>query len=109
MMNRLKFSVCLSALIGFSAGSPRGSDAAEPSPELDIARRLNQAFIEVADKASPAVVVIRVKQKVAQPDSDEEGNGFDDNKCVEEPNQAKPPKKISLLTLGHPFGWITLQ
>jgi hypothetical protein len=26
-------------------------------------------------------------------EEDEEGNGFDDNKCVEEPNEAKPPKK----------------
>jgi serine protease Do len=43
--------------------------AAEPDPTkapgsaLELARQLNQAFIEVADKVSPAVVVIRVAQK----------------------------------------------
>jgi hypothetical protein len=31
-------------------------------------------------------------------EEDEEGNGFDDDKCTEEPNQSKPPKKISWLT-----------
>lgn len=33
------------------------------SPNLDLARQLNQAFVEVADKVSPAVVVITVTQK----------------------------------------------
>ncbi len=33
-------------------------------------------------------------------EEDEEGNGFDDDKCVEEPNQMKPPKKTGLLRSG---------
>ncbi len=33
------------------------------SPSLDLARQLNQAFVEVAEKVSPAVVVINVVQK----------------------------------------------
>jgi hypothetical protein len=33
-------------------------------------------------------------------EEDEEGNGFDDNKCVEEPNETKPPKKTSSLRSG---------
>lgn len=37
--------------------------AACASPALDLARQLNQAFIEVADKVSPSVVVINVVQK----------------------------------------------
>ena len=33
------------------------------SPNLDLARQLNQAFVEVAEKVSPSVVVILVKEK----------------------------------------------
>src|SRR5438093_1463486 len=75
-MNELKFYVCLLALTSWFTTLPNSFAAIEPSPELEIARKLNQAFIEVADKVSPAVVVIRVKQKLAQPDPEEEGNGF---------------------------------
>ncbi len=41
------------------------------SPNLDLARQLNQAFIEVADKVSPAVVVITVTTKPAKEASEE--------------------------------------
>ena len=37
------------------------------SPALDLAKQLNQAFIEVADRVSPSVVVINVTQKAAAP------------------------------------------
>src|SRR5947208_3026798 len=37
--------------------------AKEPSANLELARQLNQAFVEVAEKVSPAVVVITVIQK----------------------------------------------
>jgi serine protease Do len=37
--------------------------AKEPSTALDLARQLNQAFIEVADQVSPAVVVIQVAHR----------------------------------------------
>jgi serine protease Do len=47
--------------------------AKEPSANLQLARQLNQAFIEVAEKVSPAVVVISVIQRpVAAPSEDEE-------------------------------------
>jgi serine protease Do len=38
-------------------------EAKEPSPALELARQLNQAFIEVADNVSPAVVVVRIAHK----------------------------------------------
>src|SRR5262245_23702255 len=37
--------------------------AKEPSEALELARQLNQAFIEVADKVSSAVVVVRIAHK----------------------------------------------
>ena len=73
-MNLLKSHVGLLALLGTSALSPLPLTAREASPAIDLARQLNQAFIEVADQASPAVVVIRVAHK---PDYSEPGD--DDN------------------------------
>src|SRR5438132_7755175 len=49
--------------------------AAEPSANLQVARQLNQAFVEVAEKASRAVVVINVVQKAATPAMEEDPNG----------------------------------
>ena len=46
--------------------------AKEPSAALQLARQLNQAFIEVADEVSPAVVVVRVAQKAGLADEEEE-------------------------------------
>ncbi len=48
--------------------------AAQPPPSnIEVARQLNQAFVEVAEKVSPAVVVINVEQKapVVSPDEDD--------------------------------------
>lgn len=42
------------------------------SPNLDMARQLNQAFIEVAEKVSPAVVVIQVAHKRSYSDPDDD-------------------------------------
>lgn len=50
------------------------------SPALSLARQLNEAFIEVADKVSPAVVVIEVTEKVTDNgnnDSDDQGSSMD--------------------------------
>jgi len=47
----------------------------EPSANLELARQLNQAFVEVAETVSPAVVVITVVQKPATPSSEDEPNG----------------------------------
>ena len=51
----------------------------EPSANLDLARQLNQAFVEVADKVSSAVVVITVVQKPAVPAPEDEPNGLFDS------------------------------
>jgi serine protease Do len=48
--------------------------AKPPSASLDLARQLNQAFIEVAEQVSPAVVVIKVAQKPGELDLDNEDN-----------------------------------
>src|SRR5216117_2795358 len=45
---------------------------------LDLARELNQAFIDVADKVSPAVVVVRVAHKANYVDPEDEDNPFFD-------------------------------
>jgi serine protease Do len=47
------------------------------TPALDIARQLNDAFIQVADKVSPAVVVITVVQKPGAQDFDEDNPLWD--------------------------------
>jgi serine protease Do len=44
------------------------------SPALDFARQLNQAFIEVADQVSPAVVVIKIAQKQSRLNLNDEDN-----------------------------------
>ena len=57
------------------AGSQLPGRAAEPkgaSAALDLARKLNQAFIELADKVSPAVVVVRVAHKPSYVDPEDE-------------------------------------
>ncbi|MBI5773671.1 MAG: trypsin-like peptidase domain-containing protein [Verrucomicrobia bacterium] len=60
-MKTLKSLFCLFALAGVVLlPSPL---PAKDSPGLSLARQLNQAFIEVADKVSPSVVVIRVAHK----------------------------------------------
>jgi serine protease Do len=41
------------------------------SPALDLARQLNNAFIEVADRVSPSVVVIKVQERETEFDLDE--------------------------------------
>jgi serine protease Do len=55
------------AFLAADGTPPLWSAADTPSPNLNFARQLNQAFVEVAEKASAAVVVI----EVIQPDQDE--------------------------------------
>ncbi|MBM3876498.1 MAG: PDZ domain-containing protein [Verrucomicrobia bacterium] len=57
-----------------SALAAPGSAADKPSPALEMARQLNQAFIEVADKASASVVVLRVAHKPGYQSPEEEAN-----------------------------------
>src|SRR5213593_1967621 len=56
-MRTLKYGLLLAA-ISLLAISSRAATEKEPSANLLLARQLNQAFIEVAEKVSPAVVVI---------------------------------------------------
>jgi serine protease Do len=59
------------------AARPASGHAA--SVNLDLARQLNQAFIEVAEKVSPAVVVITVVQKPSAASVDDEPNSLFDS------------------------------
>ncbi|MEW6159215.1 MAG: trypsin-like peptidase domain-containing protein [Verrucomicrobiota bacterium] len=64
------------ALAAGLAFAPWPVPAKPPSPALEMARQLNEAFIEVADTVSPSVVVIEVAHR---PDSKEE----DDNPLLD--------------------------
>jgi serine protease Do len=61
MMNGLGKKVL--CLLTIAAASTTVSASAKDSPALELARQLNDAFTEIADKASPAVVVIKVSEK----------------------------------------------
>jgi serine protease Do len=52
------------------AAGAQSSDAAEHRKNLEVARQLNDAFIQVADDVSPAVVVITVTQKPGAEDEE---------------------------------------
>lgn len=68
-MTRTTSAVLLAAL--FPALSP-GAD----SPALEMARQLNQAFVEVAEKVSPSVVVIKVARAPRASALDDSDNPF---------------------------------
>lgn len=60
-----KFSPVIAAgLLWFTPGAWA---ALETTPELELARKLNQAFIQVAEKVSPSVVVIQVINRAEEP------------------------------------------
>ncbi len=79
-MNRTHKSLCLLALAGCLVlpALPRSLQAAAPSSSLDVARQLNNAFIEVAEKVSPSVVIIRVAQKQSIDSLEDNENPFFD-------------------------------
>src|SRR5256886_1067695 len=77
-MNVTRSHLGLLAWLGTVALSPLPLAAKETSSSMDLARQLNQAFIEVADKASPAVVVIRVAHKPEYSEPGEDDNPFFD-------------------------------
>ncbi len=68
-MTRLAFALLLAAFVPFLT---RAAD----SPALELARQLNNAFIEVADKVSPAVVVIKVARTPRAAALDDSDNPF---------------------------------
>ncbi|HWX22754.1 MAG TPA: trypsin-like peptidase domain-containing protein, partial [Candidatus Binatia bacterium] len=72
-MKLLRFSPpCLVLAWALAATSP--ALAKEPNTNLELARQLNQAFVEVAEKTSPTVVVINVIQKASEQTMDEESD-----------------------------------
>ena len=73
-MNRIKMLFAVLVAAAVSGLSSLSLPAKDVSPALDLARQLNQAFIEVADQVSPAVVVIKVAHKQNYIDLDDEDN-----------------------------------
>ncbi len=65
-------AVLVSLIFGGAGLRSGAAEAAKESSPIDLARRLNQAFIDVADKVSPAVVVIQVAHKPGFGEDDEE-------------------------------------
>jgi len=74
-MNTLRVGWPALAAAWLVATGPGG--AAESGTGLELARQLNQAFVEVARKISPTVVVISVIEKPAAPSDDEDDSAFD--------------------------------
>src|ERR1700722_6147749 len=68
-------AVCWLAAAVVIAAGPRTWGKDSPAPGM--ARQLNEAFVEVADKVSPTVVVIDIRQKVNEKDTDEGGSFWD--------------------------------
>jgi serine protease Do len=68
-MTRIASALLLAALC---PALSRGAD----SPALEMARQLNQAFVEVAEKVSPSVVVIKVAQAPRASAFDDSDNPF---------------------------------
>jgi serine protease Do len=68
-MTRFAFTILLTVVTA-------AARAATNSPALDLARQLNDAFVEVAEKVSPSVVVIRVAHKPGTMDLDDDDNPF---------------------------------
>src|SRR6267142_3035098 len=65
--------------------------AEQPPTNIEIARQLNQAFVDVAEKVTPAVVVINVIQKATVITSDEDNDDSTDLGPREFPRQFPLP------------------
>ncbi len=73
-MNRSKAAVLLALVAAFIAGCimpNRKADPPAPAPQaelpgLNVARQLNEAFVAVAERVSPSVVVLEVTEKPAR-------------------------------------------
>ena len=76
-MKRMQLVLPLLATAGLVLAAQPGWSR-EPSASLDLARQLNEAFVAVAEKVSPAVVVITVVQEsAALSPADEPNSPFD--------------------------------
>jgi serine protease Do len=75
IMNR--FYSAASGLLAAGLMMAGGTATALDSPALTLARQLNDAFIQVADSVSPAVVVIDVTEKPDTNSNDDPGSFWD--------------------------------
>ena len=62
-MNKVVCNLWLALLIALPAMAQKSVTEKPASPALELARQLNEAFVEVAEQVSPAVVVVMVAQK----------------------------------------------
>jgi len=77
LFSRVRAALCaftVAALL--CSGGPLCAGKESPSASLDVARQLNQAFIDVAEKASSSVVVIKLVQKHGAFDLEDENSPF---------------------------------
>ncbi len=65
--------ICAGLVIVCLAAAQGG--ATEGTTPPDLVRQLNESFVQVAEKVSPSVVVIRVVQRVTSSDAEEENGG----------------------------------
>jgi serine protease Do len=109
-MRIVKFCPLLLAATTLFFTTPRlaawdGTNSAARNANLELARQLNQAFVQVADEVSPVVVVITVTQKASatpQVDSGDDSNDGTDpldrlppdvRRWFRQHEQSAPPEK----------------
>src|SRR5688572_8947385 len=63
-------------VLWLTAALPLVGGAANDSPALTLAHQLNDAFVEVAEKVSPSVVVIKLAHKPGAIEMADEDNPF---------------------------------
>jgi serine protease Do len=63
-LGNMKKSLLILGLCGSITFAPAPVRAADNDSPIAIAKKLNQAFVQVVQKVSPSVVVVKVKQKV---------------------------------------------
>ncbi len=84
--------------------SPLGAEPTREADPRDLARRLNQAFVAVADEVSPSVVVLSVTRSLEGGEAGAEGEGpsFWDWLPREFRRRLEEPRGGSELPPGHP-------
>ncbi len=73
-MNRLKTVASVWAVLTALALAALPVSAKDALSPLELARQLNEAFVELADQVSPAVVVVRVAHKPSFSDVEDDDN-----------------------------------
>src|SRR4051812_19790726 len=97
--NRAKTLIFMAAVSAVLAAVPPQAPSEDSSSSLALARQLNKAFVDVADRVSASVVVISVAHKPSHMDLEDQDNPFFDmlppqfRKQLEEQRQKKKDKK----------------